>query len=658
MTQHRHPEATATGPAISRPLLAVALLLWAASTFGHGLGLDLVTAFFDWARTPESLHPQGGNAGFARGELLIAVGFCLLMTAGLCVLVWQVRRLRRPLTETGRLWTACLPWIVWAALFHLTWKITILYTTELVHFAQYALIGLVLTAALNRGRRPQLAFVIAFGLGLVDEIWQHYGLHVWLMDEHTHWMDWSDPILDALGACAGILLVVTYQRLTASEAPSEFAVIRRALVVFGVLLLPLVFLDPVTTASVMGSYPYYPFWDEHVNLKAVHWLRPHEGIPFCLVAILVLGTMLEPRPRALSQRGLAILAVLLTLVVRPESRVGGREVHEIVAQTRVPHLEMLGEGAAPPTIDGSLDEPAWTHAVRLGPFVETTTGLSVALCAGPDGASASLSPTYARLLWDDQHLYVAFEVDDDDLWARDLSRDDGGIAGDEGVRLFIDDGGDEITYYEFDVNPLGRLYDAFNLIPAAPLDYEPWANQLGLAGWSASGVRVAATAVSPVDVVQGWGALADPPEPSSYTVEIAIPWETFRTTATPGSNTIRRTVQPQPGERWRLGLFRVERPRPLVADEDAGVTVDLRQATRLTGLSLDKLEDLIANGNLKPVAAGDKGLPRTMWQFSRRDVLYQRAMQCVQRQAWTPTYGDLHAPARFGVIEFAGLNGE
>lgn len=569
-------------------------MLWAASTFGHGLGLDLVTAFFDWARTPDSLHPEGGHAGFARGERLIAVGFCLLAAAGLGVLAWQVRRRRRPLTEA--LWAAGLPWIVWGALFHLTFKTTILYTTELAHFAQYALIGLVLTAALNRGRRPQLAFVIAFGLGLLDEIWQHYGLHVYLMGEHTHWMDWSDPILDALGACAGILLVVTYQRLCGSEAPSDFAVVRRALVAFGVLLLPLVLLDPVTTASVLGSYPYYPFWDEHVNLKAVHWLLPHEGIPLCLVAILVLGTLLEPRPRALSQRGLAILAVLLTLVIRPESRLAGRDVHEVVAHARVPHLTDLGARAAPPTIDGVLREPAWAHAVRLGPFVETTTGLSVAPCAGPGGATAAeLSPTHARLLWDDEHFYVAFEVDDDDLWARDLSRDDGGIAGDEGVRLFIDEGGDEITYYEFDVNPLGRLYDAFNLIPAAPLDYEPWAAQLGLPGWNASGIRVAASVIGTVDVVAGWGSLAAKSEPSRYTVEMAIPWETFRTTTTPGSNTIRRTVQPQPGERWRLGLFRLERPRPLGAE----------------------------------VAA-----------------------QCVQRQAWTPTYGDFHAPARFGVIEF------
>jgi len=82
-------------------------------------------------------------------------------------------------------------------------------------------------------------------------------------------------------------------------------------------------------------------------------------------------------------------------------------------------------------------------------------------------------------------------------------------------------------------------------------------------------------------------------------------------------------------------------------------TASSRRPIELTGLSQDKLESLVASGNLKPVPAGAGA-----WQFSRREVLFQGAMQCVQRQVWIATYGDFHAPARFGVVEFGGLEGE
>ena len=82
-------------------------------------------------------------------------------------------------------------------------------------------------------------------------------------------------------------------------------------------------------------------------------------------------------------------------------------------------------------------------------------------------------------------------------------------------------------------------------------------------------------------------------------------------------------------------------------------TASSRRPIELTGLSQDKLESLIAKGNLKPVPTGAAD-----WQFSRGKCLFQGAMQCVQRQAWTATYGDFHAPTRFGVVKFARLEGE
>lgn len=585
----------------SLALAAFAGLLWAGLTFGHGLGLDLTNLFFDWARTPGILHPEGGRAGFAVAERSLILVFGSLALVVVAHLAWCFRR--APLAHLGE---AAVPWVLWAALLYLAWKTVILYASELVHFAQYALIGALVALALKRGRRPQLAFVIALALGFLDEVWQHYGLHVWILGESTHWMDWSDPILDALGACAGILPFVTRQRLERQDVPSEFGLVKAAFVVSLLLFAPLLALSPVTTSSLLGSYPYHPFWDEHVNLKAVHWLHPHEGIPLLLGMILVLGTVLDPRSRSLSQRSMAAGALLLILVFRPESRAGGREVHEVVASCRVPHVTAAAPSVTAGSsivVDGSLDEPAWDRAARVGPFVNNVTGRPDLTCDRGDGPRpAPVSETHARLLWDDGALYVALEVTDPDVWARDLARDNGGVAGDEGIRIFIDDGGDEITYYEVDVTPLNAVYDAFNLIPSAPVDYNPWSRQIGLPHWDAAGIRTGVAVHGQVDVVGLWSQSFDGPLDRGYTVEAAIPWEAFRTTTTPSFYTIRQTPGPQPGDRWRLGLYRVERPRPTGPGE----------------------------------------------------AQQRAAAQCIENQAWTPTYVDFHQPSRFGVVEFLG----
>lgn len=623
--------------ALSWPLLAAALAVWAVTTFGHGIALEAVADFFLWAREPGALVPEGGQAGFDRGEFLVLIGFAVLTALVIAWLAWRLRH--TPLRDLGE---ATVPWVLWAGAVFLVWKSVILYTTELVHFAQYAVVGLLLCLALDRGRRPQLAFVLAAALGLVDEAWQHYGLHHWLLGEQTHWMDWSDPILDALGAAGGILPVVTLQRLRQDPPLSDFRTVKIAVAAAAVILLPLLLLDPITISSWLGSYPYYPFWDEHANLKAVHWLHPHEGIPLFLVALMVLGTVLEPRPRPLSQRGLAVVVLLLIPVVRPESRALGRAVHEVVPTVRAVHVADVPD-TAPPVIDGRLTDPVWSSAQRLGPFVNATDGSSWATCT-PEFRKRPLAPTHARVLWDDQYLYVAFEVGDGDIWARDLQRDSGGVAGDEGLRVFVDDGGDEITYYEFDVSPANALYDAFNLMSGPPLDFEPWARQIGLPGWSGDGVLSAVAVRGEMDHVAGWTTVPETPASVGYTAELAIPWELFRTTTTPSGGTVRTHLPPRAGDRWRLGLYRIERPRPLLPPSDASTTLTREQALQALGVDEERLAELLRGNQLQLNPDST---------FARYQVTVVSAQLCTENQAWSPPYRDFHQPSRFGVLEFA-----
>jgi hypothetical protein len=106
--------------------------------------------------------------------------------------------------------------------------------------------------------------------------------------------------------------------------------------------------------------------------------------------------------------------------------------------------------AAPPTIDGALNETDWTTApVAVLQFLwESQTGPK--------------QMTRARLLWDAQALYVGFDADDADITAQFLERDDPTYR-DDAVEIFINPAPQqESVYYGFEMNARGVLYDYLN----------------------------------------------------------------------------------------------------------------------------------------------------------------------------------------------------
>jgi hypothetical protein len=565
-------------------LAGLALLVWTASTFGHGLGLDLAREYFTWARTSGTLHDAGGVAGQQRGELIL-VGACVLpLLVGLGYLLWRVRHLSR-----ARLLDAFVPWLLWVAIAALLWRSYMVYATELVHFVQYAIIGALLGAALGGGRRPQVAFLVAAGLGAADEVWQHWGLHVWLRQDQHHWLDWSDILLNAMGACGGILPFVTRARLRGEVLADTWRVLIRAVGIAALVLLPLLLLDPVDLTRLLGHTVHYPFWMELENHKAVHWPGPREGIPLLLGGLLVVGSLVESRRRALSQGSLLALVLLALVAVDPPSRAAGCPVHEVVPEVTVPRRDDAGI-----RIDGVLDEAAWQDAAQVWLERENVTGAPVASPVGRTGV---------RLLWNDRGLYLAFEVPDADVWARAAARDDPGLPADEMVQVLLDDGGEEMTFHEIDVSPAGVVYDAFVYIPASPHDFSPGAQFVGLPAWDARGLQTAARVDGTLDLVERWGPVPAPDVDQGYVVELLLPWEVFQTTTIPGPGSIRQGLMPRPGDRWRLGLHRVARPRPAAA--------------------------AAGPGSSPPPAA------------------------CRQRLSWSPTYlGQVQVPARFGVLCF------
>ncbi len=185
------------------------------------------------------------------------------------------------------------------------------------------------------------------------------------------------------------------------------------------------------------------------------------------------------------------------------------------------------------TMDGQLDEPAWNAAARTGAFVDAGSGAAL------DPASPITGE--ARLLWDAQNLYVAFEVHDSNLvggfptnavdphlWTRDT------------VELMLDpDGdGDGRNYYELQVNPqnlvFDSLFDDYNSPrggPDGPFGHQEWSAKL------TSAVKLAGTLDDSSDRDRG------------YTVELALPFKSLTRAA---------HVPPRPGDQYRINLYAMQ----------------------------------------------------------------------------------------------------
>lgn len=101
--------------------------------------------------------------------------------------------------------------------------------------------------------------------------------------------------------------------------------------------------------------------------------------------------------------------------------------------------------AVAPGIDGRLDPAAWARAARTGRFCDMVTG------------APGWWDTRAAMLWDDRNLYVAFEIEEPFVQARQSERDSL-IFLENDVEIFID-GGD--CYYELEINALGAVYEVF-----------------------------------------------------------------------------------------------------------------------------------------------------------------------------------------------------
>lgn len=99
-------------------------------------------------------------------------------------------------------------------------------------------------------------------------------------------------------------------------------------------------------------------------------------------------------------------------------------------------------------IDGKLEETAWGAVPWTQPFVDIL---------GYDFRKPGLR-TRVKLLWDDEYLYVAAELEKPHVQGS-FTEHDSLIFRDNDFEVFIDPDGDNLDYCEFEINALNTAYD-------------------------------------------------------------------------------------------------------------------------------------------------------------------------------------------------------
>lgn len=192
----------------------------------------------------------------------------------------------------------------------------------------------------------------------------------------------------------------------------------------------------------------------------------------------------------------------------------------------VPEHYVAYRTAGPLEIDGRLDEPSWQRAAWTRYFADIE---------GRDRPEPRFH-TRAKVLWDDEFLYVAADLEEPDVWAT-LTQRDAVIYHDNDFEVFIDPDGDTHQYYEFEINAHGTAWDLLLVRPYR--DGGPYVN-----AWQISGL---------LSAVHVWGTLNDARDvDQGWSVELAFPWAVLKECANG------MAVPPADGDQWRVNFSRVE----------------------------------------------------------------------------------------------------
>ena len=174
-------------------------------------------------------------------------------------------------------------------------------------------------------------------------------------------------------------------------------------------------------------------------------------------------------------------------------------------------------------IDGKLNESSWKEAEPTATFVDISG----------EGFPKPIYDTHAKMLWDDEYLYIAAVLQEPDIKAR-LTKRDTIIYYDNDFEVFLDPDGDGHQYFEVETNARGVIFDLM-------LD-RPYRNGGSFfVQWDCPGLKT---------VIHCDGTLNQPKDKDrQWSVEMAIPREAI---------TKNFTNLLQAGNYWRINFSRVQ----------------------------------------------------------------------------------------------------
>lgn len=176
----------------------------------------------------------------------------------------------------------------------------------------------------------------------------------------------------------------------------------------------------------------------------------------------------------------------------------------------------------PPKIDGKLDDAVWQKAASTGKFRTYNN-------------RRAKKRTEARIAWDKKYLYIAFDMDDDDIFSTYTKRDDP-LFKQEVVEFYIDANRNRRDYIELQVSPAGKIFDSFFDSYRSP---RPW-GRLSYDSGMTVGVDIRGTLNQRSDRDKGWS------------VEMRLPF---------GRLGPARNLPPKDGDEWTINMYRLERSR-------------------------------------------------------------------------------------------------
>lgn len=134
-------------------------------------------------------------------------------------------------------------------------------------------------------------------------------------------------------------------------------------------------------------------------------------------------------------------------------------MHTVWKEAPAPVLT-IPQAQQSPTIDGRTEEAAWQHAALADCFIEVSSAPRQALW----GIEPATAQTAVRLLYDDQHLYLAWRCEEPrmDTLKAEAEQRDGPVREDDSVRFILElsRGGLPVRVIDVAVNAANVIFDA------------------------------------------------------------------------------------------------------------------------------------------------------------------------------------------------------